>query len=279
MSEKQSPGSVASMPHMEWTARIHPKFGEKSPMEAIQAIGNRVLRTCDSRNRNLLKIADADARVLPDISRILEQYDTSSTTLMQIGAHNGEFDDPFVSRITTNNWRAILVEPQKLPYQGLAERYKDNPRVKLYNVAITDEGNEEAITLWRAVIPDNEDFGSAIAATSLKQVRAEVRRCIGPVALLNTTYTSEEFQAVTLAQLFRDDLISPEEVTIFGCDTEGLDGRIVKSLIQDVGVRPPVIQWEHLHVEPTMASEVDRNLKELGYDTIKTHKDSFAYLD
>jgi hypothetical protein len=170
MSKEQFPGTVAAIPLMGWTTKIHPKFGEKTAVEAFQALGNKVLRTCDLRNRKLLKIAHADSRILPDILRILEQYDSPSTTLMQIGAHNGEFDDPFVSRITANNWRAILVEPQKLPFQGLAERYKENPRVRLHNVAITDEGSEAAITLWRADIPGNEVFGSAIAATSLEQV-------------------------------------------------------------------------------------------------------------
>lgn len=58
--------------------------------------------------------------------------------LCQIGAYDGKSNDPIADAIERFQWRAILVEPQPVPFAALEDLYGRNPRVQLYNVAIAE---------------------------------------------------------------------------------------------------------------------------------------------
>src|SRR5438874_1411670 len=58
--------------------------------------------------------------------------------VLQIGAFDGHACDPLLEVLQNENVSAILVEPQKIPYERLVERYAANPRVCLINAAVAE---------------------------------------------------------------------------------------------------------------------------------------------
>lgn len=266
---------LAELPFLGWTQKIHKKLGELTPSQvAIVAMGRaeRFVLSPDSSRHRLLK-ADKAASAL--LKSVVESRAQDGLQFVQIGAHNGEFDDPFADFIATNNWRALLVEPQPHLYKQLDERYRDNPAVSCANVAISDKA--QPMTLWRAEVEGYAEFGAAIASMNKQQVEREVRRNLGTYMLHKTTFVPEVVPAIPLGELFDAHNITPDSIDFFACDTEGHDATIVKSLIQDVGATPPLIQWEHFHVNPLDVAQTEQNLVGLGYQMVKTHKDVLAY--
>jgi FkbM family methyltransferase len=72
---------------------------------------------------------------------ILDYFGNKIGNLLDIGANDG---------ITLSNsrklielgWGAELIEPAEIPYNKLKELYKDNKKVKLHNIAISDINGE-----------------------------------------------------------------------------------------------------------------------------------------
>src|SRR6266480_5733199 len=56
--------------------------------------------------------------------------------VLQIGAFDGHACDPLLEVLQNENVSAILVEPQKIPYERLVARYATNPRISLINAAV-----------------------------------------------------------------------------------------------------------------------------------------------
>lgn len=272
---------IAELPLLGWTEQVHPKFSEKTLGQAVTSMAYRAEKVARDlrRNRQKSMLISADKLVQPAIDEIFKEYAGKDTQLLQIGAYDGVFDDPFVGLIKDNDWAAVLVEPQIEAYTRLEEHYSGNSRVKCINKAVNTNSNEESsFKLWRAKLPDSSVFGGAIASRSPEQVRREVLRCAGWFALRNSTLESEVVTAASLNEIIEISGSSPDEITIFACDTEGDDAKITQALIQDIGARPQVIQWEHLHVPSDEANRLDRHLDVLGYQSIKTHKDTIAFL-
>jgi FkbM family methyltransferase len=220
-----------------------------------------------------MKLTRQEAGVKLLIDRLLSSAGTAPL-LLQIGAHDGQFDDPFKTYIDNNDWRAVLVEPQDQIFERLSNYHNGNPRIRCVQTAISDTG--DPITLFAAQGIGNEEFGSAIACTNPEQIRQEVRRCMGSKAVKSLQITSSTYPTLTIPELLEQVSVAPSEIDVFATDTEGYDARIVKQAIVE-GVRPPFIQWEHLHVDPQAAEEVNTNLRSLGYHSLRTHKDTFAY--
>src|SRR5438477_12933449 len=69
---------------------------------------------------------------------LLRAYHRGLIQIVQIGAFDGQVDDPVADILQNENVSAILVEPQKIPYERLIARYATNPRVCLINAAVAE---------------------------------------------------------------------------------------------------------------------------------------------
>lgn len=267
---------VAELPGLGWTPKIDSRFAVRTLGDAARRLH---LHGRESRRQaELVRIQLCDQPVTAEMSKIIEEISGAEPDfkLMQIGAHNGSFDDPFVERIEEQAWSAILVEPQVRPFEELAARHAANPDVECVHAAIGAAAG--SMTLWRADLQEQPEFGSAIASTKPDQVRREVRRCLGSSAARSVQLVKEEVPVITLDELFDRTSTAPDSIGLFATDTEGYDAHIVRSLISDYQVRPPIIQWEHLHVDAAETAQLNSGLGQIGYNVLQTHKDTLAYM-
>lgn len=269
---------MADIPGFKWTEKLDPRFSEKTPQDVLRGINLRASTMFDKRSRSLRRLAANEGPAVEKINSTIRAIATDVRTHVQIGAHDGSFDDPFAAFIREFDWRAVLVEPQKDVYERLSSRYADSQRVRTVRSAVSDQAGE--LILYKAMldVSERQEFGTAIAATNPDQVRSEVKRCLGSRGLKSMTIVPEVVPSVTPAQLLDDLGVAPTDVTIFATDTEGHDARIVRAMLSETDLVPQIIQYEHLHTQPAEAYEVDRNLGQLGYELTKTHKDTFASL-
>jgi FkbM family methyltransferase len=66
--------------------------------------------------------------------------------LLQIGAFDGQMCDPVEGILQTKKVIAVLVEPQKEPYEQLVKRYADNPKIRVVNAAVAEA--DGTVTLY-----------------------------------------------------------------------------------------------------------------------------------
>lgn len=260
---------VAELPGMTWTENVHPRFAEIQPSEVLTSL----VQHYSIRRLHDRQIRRADEAPLRYIHRQIEKIaDKKDFLFMQIGAHNGTYDDEFRQYLERYPWRAILIEPQSEPFNQLAELYDGRPNTTTIRVAVAAEPS--CIHLWKATGCGDMEFGTAIASTDIEQVRREIKRCLGKKALKNTVTELESVAATTLDELLSTRAMA-ENIDLFVCDTEGQDPGIVNQLL-DIGGLPLAIQYEHFHAAPQEITALDTRLTGLGYGLTKTHKDTFA---
>ena len=271
--------NVADIPHLEWTANLDHRFAERSLAQLAVGAIMRVDRAIDTavhpRHKTLAALAQLDTAKLQVIDQIIDANADGGIRFVQIGAHDGDFDDPFTDRISDFGWHALLVEPQSDAFASLYNRYKDVPNVTAVNYAIgTQAGN---LTLYKAILPERyKNQGTAIATTDRRQVRAEVMRTIGFFGGLTSRIIAEEVTTLTLPQLLDLHDKNPKSIDFFACDTEGFDTEVVSQLLA-TGAKPELLQYEHLHANKDEVEKIDRRLRLAKYTLIKTHKDTFCY--
>jgi FkbM family methyltransferase len=263
---------TAELPLMGWTEKVHPKFGELPP----DYIARAALRRLTPRGRAIRRMTRHDAVPLSVMDKaIAEVGDKPGFTVMQVGAHDGDFDDPLQTHLNRYSWRAILVEPRRAPYARLAERYNDNPRVKVVNAAVSRTAG--SMTLWSAQIEGPiYRFGEAIASVDPKQVKKEVVRNLGTRMLRKIKIVPEEVTVLTVADICDEIGVAPEEIDFFVSDTEGHDVHVVDSLLDVTDTPPTLLQYEHFHAPGEEVNELDARLLMSGRDLFRTHKDTFA---
>lgn len=64
------------------------------------------------------------------------------TSILQIGAMDGQTADPVHDALMQNDWPALLVEPVVEYFARLQKTYRDRPLVKLANVAIAEHSGQ-----------------------------------------------------------------------------------------------------------------------------------------
>src|SRR5438105_9075877 len=66
-------------------------------------------------------------------------------TAVQIGAFDGDENDPLADALVRYGWRAVLVEPQADPAEALRNRYGNNPDVTVVQAAIGDTDGQRIL--------------------------------------------------------------------------------------------------------------------------------------
>jgi FkbM family methyltransferase len=263
---------TAELPGLGWTERVHPKFGEY-PIDHIARVA---LRRLTPRYRHHRQLTAHDGPAAIAMAQAIEKAaDKPSFTVMQVGAHDGNFDDPLQKYIEKYNWRAVLVEPRQAPFTRLAERYEGNPNIKLVNAAVSRTAG--SMTLWSAAMDGpGYKFGEAIASTNPEQVKREIERNLGKRALRNISIIPENVSVLTVADICDETGTDPSDINFFLSDTEGHDTQVVASLFDTLESAPQLLQYEHFHVETHDAMRLDTQLIGLGMSLVKTHKDTMA---
>ena len=176
-----------------------------------------------------------------------------------VGAYDGVLYDSLPQLAIRNQWPGILVEPQPIAFAKLKMACKENTNFTLENVAIGDQ-------------PGTLDFYTTLdGASNLASFdRNHLLRFGVPASQIQ----SIEVQVETLDLLLRRNRY--DGVELLQIDTEGYDGRIIRSINFDC-IKPSLIRYEHLNMIERERSELIRLLASKGYRFVLEDNDTIAY--
>jgi len=261
---------VRELPGTSRLARMHANFCELTLGRAAR-MSTRLLLDPGMLNR-----IRAQWQISADLIKRIECTDlTGSKRVIQIGANDGKHDDPIQHILATTSVGAVLVEPMPIAFEALAKLHGERPYTQLVNAAISRTGGD--MSLFMPVVKGQELHSSVWACRSAEQARVEVKRNMGRQALKVTEVVETPVQSLTAAELLERSAVSPEDVALLVCDTEGQDAEIVHSFL-NTGARPQVIFYEQLFAPKHQSSELGVYLSELGYKMQDTEKDVLATL-
>jgi FkbM family methyltransferase len=181
----------------------------------------------------------------------------SELTFIEVGANDGEFNDPLREYIVKFQWRGVLIEPQPDVFERLKLNYAgQSDRLSFENVAISTD--TAPIALYR--LPDScplsrQKFAAAVASSN--QGRTARLLPVKPHQL--------EKVVVPTAQL--DDIIVKHHLAglhILQIDTEGLDWEVLQTLDLTKN-RPLLIRYEHGHLSAQVIGAMTQHLNAHGY--------------
>jgi FkbM family methyltransferase len=163
-----------------------------------------------------------------------------------------------VEILQNENVSAILVEPQKIPYERLIALYANNPRVCLINAAVAE--HDGVVKLY---VPGS-------VASPKASLIAQHHRRFGSDA---KEVRQREVSSVSVASLVKR--FHGERLHLLQVDTEGMDYQILKWFF-DAGIEPDVLNFESLHLCKAERLASRQLLNARGYWWIESDQDTFA---
>lgn len=195
---------------------------------------------------------------------------------VQIGANNGQTNDPLYQVVTKFHLRGLCVEPLPSFFETLKRNYEGYPRVKFENTAIASTSGP--IKLYRVHSQDGtlpkwcEGLGSFFSEVikSHKNLVPDIERYL----------VEEQVQGMTFEELARKHQIN--RIDLLHVDTEGFDSEVLKQVFQ-TGFRPSLVLFEHKHLKAEEKAARMSALRQSGYtlyegrdDILCVLKDKFA---
>jgi FkbM family methyltransferase len=201
------------------------------------------------------------------VPELIRQHDLK--TFVQVGANDGEWDDPLSECINKFPIRGIMVEPQPGACAKLKRKYAGNDRVTIEQAAISQ--NEGFLTLYhlsddQISVGGEKPLRSDLLTSGNRAHMEKMRTALGQ------TCGIEELQvpALTWPSLLRKHGIpNPDMVLV---DTEGMDDVIVNQ-IEHGEHSPAFIQFESLHLDSARLTVCTRRLAEAGYRFVMSEYD------
>ena len=192
------------------------------------------------------------------------------SSFVQVGAHDGEMHDPLRKFILADNWKGLLIEPQKEMIDKCRHNYKNISNLIFINCAVhpyktnidlfkANDAKDYSHTGWASVLPDR------FASTQYEN-----------------NYTVENVKARHLMDIIADNKLT--SIDILQIDTEGFDAEVIK-MFDFIKFRPLLIQYEHIHFTVLEREAIDNKFDLLGYysiikknDVIVIRKNIISYL-
>jgi FkbM family methyltransferase len=150
------------------------------------------------------------------------------------------------------------MEPQKIPYERLVERYATNPRVSLINAAV---GEHDGVV--KLYVPGS-------VASPKASLIAQHHRRFGSDA---KDVRELEVASVSVGSLVK--MFHGERLDLLQVDTEGMDYQILRWFFE-AGVEPDVLNFESLHLSRAERLASRQLLNASGYWWIESDQDTLA---
>lgn len=215
--------------------------------------GFRLLRTHRMPRTNLS---------LLDLGVAILVRDSSSITFIQVGANDGETNDPLCRHLDKYEWRGALIEPEPAAFERLRGRYGCRPGIQLYNCAVA--GAEGTLTLF---------FDGSGASDVLRQKTSSNLEHLVRHGVRKSSIQSREVRAVTVCGVIEE--LRLEALDLLVVDAEGMDFDIVSGALTD-GPTPRVIFFEHVHMNREQRCSILKLLDEYEFQYVEDYKDTLA---
>lgn len=212
-----------------------------------------------SENAILSDISKANPRLIADSIKTIHYLTRKETVrVLQIGANDGTQND-FMQDIYKESFiEAILVEPQRIAFQNLCQKYSSNSRIKPVNFAITSTG--EDLKLFR--LPQNASTVKTDVLASFDRSHIESwRQRLG----LDCEIEEEIVRGTTIKEILKQT--SWESVDVIIIDTEGYDYEIVKTL-PNLQTQPFLLVFEHINLKQDDKLASIKFVQDMGYSVI-----------
>lgn len=201
---------------------------------------------------------------------------------IQIGANDGQWNDPIYKFIRRDHWRGILIEPQKTIFERLRNNYKKQKNLIFENVAIDSTEGEKSLfkisfsnSQWAGGISSfiKEDIQKLIEAGYIERMSKVESIALPPNK--EDWIGEEKVKVQTLKNIIEKYQV--KKIDLIMIDTEGYDFEIMKTIPFEF-IKPGVIIYEHSHLNETVKTECSDFLIKLGYRLIQTGSDTIAEL-
>jgi FkbM family methyltransferase len=218
----------------------------------------------------VLPAAARDSQLMPDLDIVSASVTAArgEVGFVQVGAYDGQANDPMHDLVRRLGWRGILVEPQPDAFERLREAYADVEGLVFLNAAVAEERGSR--TLWHIAgsEPDDPWWKGQVSSFDrdhlLKHIRGDTRLVARVVGTPVPTVTVE-------------DVLSraPRRVDVVQVDTEGYDAAIIAMLPLDQH-QPDLIRFEHRHLAPQEHAKAVGRLVAYGYRVAVNEDDTIA---
>lgn len=220
------------------------------------------------------------------IEQIISVYSKSigkDFTLIQIGANDGITHDPVHKFIKRDNWKGVLLEPQKYVFEKFLQRlYRKNKTIHVLNAALGKEDGLASIykigfsqARWATGLTT---FDKATLEKAFENGHVE-RKCKKEGLTIPENSAShiveEQVQIIATSTLLKKYDIS--QIHMLMIDTEGFDFEVIKMFDLDVN-SPGIIVYENTHLsdedyEACSGYLINHNynVEKFGANTIAIH--------
>lgn len=202
-------------------------------------------------------------------------------TVVQVGANDGFNHDPIHKFIKRDNWRGVLLEPQKEVFdQYLQKLYAKNKGVHTVNAAIDEKDGTRPVY--------KISFSKARWATGLTSfhrptleemvISDHVIQCAkneGVELPVNPQDRIKEEQIATISPESLMQQYQIEKIDWLQIDVEGFDYEVIK-LFNIEKTRPGVIVFEQYNLTEKVRQECYQHLQDKGYRVKEYGRDALA---
>lgn len=198
------------------------------------------------------------------LSRVLFEFARThpDAYVIQIGAHDSTHFDPLRRYILNGRWRGILVEPVPMVFERLRHNYADVDGLIFENAAIApSDGSKDLYYLPQTTERGLPRWYDAIASFD-RDVLLSHERFIPDI--------EERVEVMTVPTLSFDSLCQKHGVThvdFVQIDVEGYDWELLRSIDLERH-RPPLLQFEELHMDEDTLDACVEFVGRHGYETM-----------
>ncbi len=177
-----------------------------------------------------------------------------NSTFVQIGAYDGQTDDPASEYVQMGKMICLLVEPMEASFQKLKKIYDGKPNVHLVQAAIShSDGNAVMFKVRPGSKSDNISSGGLPSFDKAHLLKHEV--------------PENEIEQVSVPCLTLTSLLAKfhlRKIDILQIDTEGFDAEIIKMALRLDDI-PDCINFENVHLSLETRRELYDLLTQKGY--------------
>ena len=195
---------------------------------------------------------------------LLNNQNNPDFFFIQIGSNDGIRTDPLYNYIKDFKWNGILIEPQKDAFISLKEKYAENEKIHLENIAIADtDGSKKLFKIKEDKVKYEYELGMATFFPGRMFVNYPKEHI-----------TFEVVDCLTFSSLLKK--YSIKEIELLQMDVEGYDYEIIKGIDFNY-VKPKIIRYEHINLSYYDKRRCKKLLRSLGYGISESECDTTAY--
>lgn len=229
--------------------------------------------------RTVVRVASRLRGPAPDLTAGVQRFlrttieSRPSFSILQVGAYDGVSNDAVHDLLTTHEHvRAVLLEPQVVPFASLQKRWERSSRVVPIRAALSETTGERPLYVIADAFKGRHPFPDQVSSFYRSRVELACSRYAWrPSADFITSVQVPTIDWRTLVQRYgRFDLVA--------IDAEGYDAEILKQIDMKAS-SPDIILYEHVLLPRRVQKRCEQLLASNGYSVRRVNQnDTLATL-